>query len=39
MVITKHKQLGELIHAFLVEHAGGEKKSSPEHPADGGENR
>jgi pimeloyl-ACP methyl ester carboxylesterase len=23
MVITKHKELGELIHAFLVEHAGG----------------
>jgi pimeloyl-ACP methyl ester carboxylesterase len=23
MVITKHQELGELIHAFLVEHAGG----------------
>jgi pimeloyl-ACP methyl ester carboxylesterase len=23
MVITKHKELGELIHAFLVKHAGG----------------
>jgi pimeloyl-ACP methyl ester carboxylesterase len=25
MVITKHKELGQLIHAFLVEHAGAEK--------------
>jgi TAP-like protein len=24
MVITKHKELGKLIHAFLVEHAGAE---------------
>jgi hypothetical protein len=38
MVISKHKELGELTSAFLVEHAGGPQMVE-QHLADGRKNR